>query len=124
MTQNTVLTQYIGTPIHGMTITWTHNALTAGATANVIDADDELAFDVTWNLHSCRLTTAWANRDTHTTYPNTLETVDGTFSAGASTYIVSSFILFLNPDISGVMGAAYTTYDGIYMPIEFSVTAG
>lgn len=109
-----------------MTVTWTHDAASEGTTSNVIDATDELAFDVVWNFHSCFLTTAQANRASHSSYPNELETVDGTFSSGGSSYIVSSFLLFMNPDISDAtfMGASSITYDGIYMPIEFTVTEG
>ena len=127
MTQNTSITQYIGTPINGMVITWRHDAASEGTTSNVVDSGDAMYFDVTWNFHSCALTTAWATRTTHSAYPtasdpgypNELETADGILSASGSPHIVSSFILFLNPSLTTSDNTSVDdiTYDGIYMPI-------
>jgi len=119
MTQNLSITQYIGTPINGMVITWRHDAASEGTTSNVVDSGDAMYFDVTWNFHSCALTTAWENRTSHSTYPNELETADGILSASASSHVVSSFILFLNPDLTTTDNTSVDdiTYDGVYMPI-------
>jgi hypothetical protein len=52
-------------------------------------------------------------------YPNELETADGILSASASSHIASSFILFLNPNLTTTDNTSVDdiTYDGIYMPI-------
>lgn len=122
MTQNTVITQYIGTPIQGMKIEWTHEAKTQAVT-NTLDATSELAFDITWNWHSLFLTTAWTGR----TPTDPLETVDGYIAADGTTTMIPSFVLFLNPNVSHPRDgttAADITYDGLYFPIEFTMVAG